>query len=146
MHYLEPLLSCRYLEPLLRCRYLEPLLRCRYLEPLLRCRYLEPLLRCRYLESLFRCRYLEPLRDETFLSSDEVVRLVGNIQEIVHFQKEFLTNLEEAVEDQSILLYTQVSQFKVKTAYWVYSTAMNILGSPSPTVRKNRNALLFIRV
>ena len=58
-------------------------------------------------------RYLEPLKEETFLSSDEVVRLVGNIQEIVHFQKEFLKNLEECVDDESFLIYTKPQEFKV---------------------------------
>lgn len=62
--------------------------------------------------SLF-IRYLEPLKEETFLSSDEVVRLVGNIQEIVHFQKEFLKNLEESIDDESFVLYTSGFEFKV---------------------------------
>lgn len=59
-------------------------------------------------------RYLEPLKEETFLSSDEVVRLVGNIQQIVHFQKEFLRNLEESVDDESFVLYTAAYEFKVR--------------------------------
>jgi len=59
------------------------------------------------------CRYLEPLKEETFLSSDEVVRLVGNIQEIVHFQKQFLKNLEESIDDESFPLYSSACEFKV---------------------------------
>ena len=60
---------------------------------------------------------MEPLKEETFLSSDEVVRLVGNIQQIVHFQKEFLRNLEESVDDESFVLYTAAYEFKVRDLY-----------------------------
>lgn len=60
------------------------------------------------------CRYLEPLKEESFLSSDEVVRLVGNIQQIVNFQKEFLKNLEESTEGESFYRHSSVSEFKVR--------------------------------
>ncbi|ESO03700.1 hypothetical protein HELRODRAFT_99976 [Helobdella robusta] len=43
-------------------------------------------------------RYLEPLRDEMFLSGDELDQLFGNIRGIVQFQKLFLQSLEEAIE------------------------------------------------
>ncbi|XP_064601963.1 protein still life, isoform SIF type 1-like isoform X2 [Liolophura sinensis] len=42
-------------------------------------------------------RYLEPLKEETFLTTDEIEQLFGNIQEIVQFQKQFLHSLEEAI-------------------------------------------------
>ena len=63
--------------------------------------------------SLLHYRYLEPLKEENFLSSEEVVRLVGNIQEIVNFQKQFLKNLEESVDDESYVLSTAIYGFKV---------------------------------
>ena len=76
---------------------------------------------------MFPCivfRYLEPLKEETFLSSDEVVRLVGNIQQIVHFQKEFLRNLEESVDDESFVLYTAAYECKVR-AYTVQTVTLD---------------------
>ncbi|XP_053674323.1 protein still life, isoform SIF type 1 [Anopheles nili] len=42
--------------------------------------------------------YLEPLKRETFLSYAEITALFGNIQEIVTFQRQFLNNLEEALD------------------------------------------------
>uniref|UniRef100_A0A182QZ20 Still life n=1 Tax=Anopheles farauti TaxID=69004 RepID=A0A182QZ20_9DIPT len=42
--------------------------------------------------------YLEPLKRETFLSNAEITALFGNIQEIVTFQRQFLNNLEEALD------------------------------------------------
>lgn len=42
--------------------------------------------------------YLEPLKRETFLSNAEITTLFGNIQEIVTFQRQFMQNLEEALE------------------------------------------------
>lgn len=43
-------------------------------------------------------RYLEPLKAETFLSSDDVDQLFGNMQEIIQFQRLFQQSIEEAVE------------------------------------------------
>ena len=43
-------------------------------------------------------RYLEPLKEETFLTSDKVAELFGNITEIVQFQQQFLHSLEQAIE------------------------------------------------
>ncbi|XP_070190492.1 protein still life, isoform SIF type 1-like isoform X2 [Littorina saxatilis] len=43
-------------------------------------------------------RYLEPLKEETFLTSDKVDELFGNITEIVQFQQQFLHSLEQAIE------------------------------------------------
>ncbi|XP_036357057.1 protein still life, isoform SIF type 1 isoform X5 [Octopus sinensis] len=43
-------------------------------------------------------RYLNPLKAETLLTSDEIMQLFGNIQEIVQFQEQFLQSLEEAIE------------------------------------------------
>lgn len=42
--------------------------------------------------------YLEPLKRETFLSNAEINALFGNIQEIVTFQRQFLQNLDHAIE------------------------------------------------
>ena len=42
-------------------------------------------------------RYLEPLKEETFLSGDDIQQLFGNIREIVQFQRLFLQSLEDAV-------------------------------------------------
>uniref|UniRef100_T1GH77 DH domain-containing protein n=1 Tax=Megaselia scalaris TaxID=36166 RepID=T1GH77_MEGSC len=44
--------------------------------------------------------YLDPLKRETFLSNAEINALFGNIHEIVTFQRQFLQNLEEAVESE----------------------------------------------
>nr|XP_018900306.1 PREDICTED: protein still life, isoforms C/SIF type 2 isoform X2 [Bemisia tabaci] len=57
--------------------------------------------------------YLEPLKKETFLSSAEINTLFGNIQEIVAFQRQFLQNLDEALEvEPDFELFQQPSQFK----------------------------------
>ncbi|XP_045472036.1 protein still life, isoform SIF type 1 isoform X1 [Harmonia axyridis] len=45
--------------------------------------------------------YLLPLKKETFLSSAEINALFGNIHEIVTFQRQFLLNLEDALELES---------------------------------------------
>ncbi|XP_043065567.1 protein still life, isoforms C/SIF type 2 isoform X4 [Drosophila bipectinata] len=42
--------------------------------------------------------YLEPMKRETFLSNAEINALFGNIHEIVTFQRQFLQNLEEALD------------------------------------------------
>lgn len=58
--------------------------------------------------------YLEPLKKETFLSNAEINALFGNIQEIVTFQRQFLQNLEEAIElDCDFHKFDSPSQFKV---------------------------------
>ena len=61
-------------------------------------------------------RYLEPLKEETFLSCDDIDQLFGNIQEIVQFQKLFLHSLEDAVESvQNFNMYHQETNIlKVK--------------------------------
>ncbi|KAI5633791.1 rhoGEF domain-containing protein [Phthorimaea operculella] len=57
--------------------------------------------------------YLEPLKRETFLSNAEINALFGNIQEIVTFQRQFLQNLEEALESEPNFHHFEVSnQFK----------------------------------
>lgn len=43
-------------------------------------------------------RYLEPLKEETFMSMEDVNQLFGNIHEISQFQKQFLQSLEEAMQ------------------------------------------------
>lgn len=58
--------------------------------------------------------YLEPLKRETFLSSAEIQALFGNIQEIFTFQRQFLQNLEEALElEPDFHKFEHSSQFKV---------------------------------
>ncbi|XP_076255312.1 guanine nucleotide exchange factor still life isoform X3 [Rhynchophorus ferrugineus] len=57
--------------------------------------------------------YLEPLKKETFLSNAEINALFGNIQEIVAFQRQFLHNLEDAVDlEADFHKYEYPSQFK----------------------------------
>ncbi|CAH4018425.1 unnamed protein product [Pieris brassicae] len=57
--------------------------------------------------------YLEPLKRETFLSNAEINALFGNIQEIVTFQRQFLQNLEEALEAEPNFHHLEFSnQFK----------------------------------
>lgn len=58
--------------------------------------------------------YLEPLKKETFLSNAEINALFGNIQEIVTFQRQFLQNLEEALDlEPEFHKFDYNSQFKV---------------------------------
>lgn len=58
--------------------------------------------------------YLEPLKRETFLSNSEINALFGNIQEIVTFQRQFLQNLDHAIETESEFYnFDHPSQFKV---------------------------------
>ncbi|PVD27952.1 hypothetical protein C0Q70_10528 [Pomacea canaliculata] len=42
--------------------------------------------------------YVKPLKEETFLTSEKVAELFGNITEIVQFQQQFLHSLEQAIE------------------------------------------------
>ncbi|KAF5297733.1 hypothetical protein FQR65_LT09906 [Abscondita terminalis] len=57
--------------------------------------------------------YLEPLKRETFLSNAEINALFGNIQEIVTFQRQFLQNLDEALEmEPDFNKFDYPSQFK----------------------------------
>jgi len=44
-------------------------------------------------------RYLEPLKEESFLSDDDMQQLFGNIQDIIRFQKLFLDELERSLSD-----------------------------------------------
>lgn len=64
--------------------------------------------------------YLEPLKRETFLSMAEITTLFGNIQEIVTFQRQFLQNLEEALElEPDFHKFDHPSQFKVKNFFFL---------------------------
>ncbi|XP_025159708.1 protein still life, isoform SIF type 1 isoform X4 [Harpegnathos saltator] len=57
--------------------------------------------------------YLEPLKRETFLSNAEINALFGNIQEIVTFQRQFLQNLDHAIEMEAHFnSFDHPSQFK----------------------------------
>ncbi|XP_029155377.1 protein still life, isoform SIF type 1 isoform X3 [Nylanderia fulva] len=57
--------------------------------------------------------YLEPLKRETFLSNAEINALFGNIQEIVTFQRQFLQNLDHAIEmEADFNSFDHPSQFK----------------------------------
>jgi len=59
--------------------------------------------------------YLEPLKRETFLSNAEINALFGNIQEIVTFQRQFLQNLDHAIEmEVDFNNFDHPSQFKVR--------------------------------
>lgn len=72
-------------------------------------------LRLQHLNNLLE-NYLEPLKKETFLSNAEINALFGNIQEIVTFQRQFLQNLEEALEAEPNFHHFEFSnQFKVCT-------------------------------
>lgn len=58
--------------------------------------------------------YLEPMKRETFLSNAEINALFGNIHEIVTFQRQFLQNLEEALElEPDFHKFEHSSQFRV---------------------------------
>lgn len=58
---------------------------------------------------------MEPLKRETFLSSAEIAALFGNIQEIYTFQRQFLQNLEEALDlEPDFHKFDHSSQFKVR--------------------------------
>ena len=63
--------------------------------------------------------YLEPLKQETFLSVEDIERLFGNIQEIVQFQKQFLHSLEQAVEQEAPAAAdsNDASRFKVSNSF-----------------------------
>lgn len=62
--------------------------------------------------------YLEPLKRETFLSNAEITALFGNIQEIVTFQRQFLQNLDEALElEPDFHKFDHSSQFKVRFSF-----------------------------
>ena len=63
-------------------------------------------------------RYLEPLKEETFLSAEDIEALFGNIQEIVQFQKLFLQSLEAAVELDDVSVFSGAHQFKVSCSAW----------------------------
>ncbi|KAJ1528617.1 hypothetical protein ONE63_007016 [Megalurothrips usitatus] len=57
--------------------------------------------------------YLEPLKKETFLSMAEINALFGNIQEIVAFQRQFLNNLDEALDlEPDFHKFEHPSQFR----------------------------------
>ncbi|XP_069967268.1 protein still life, isoform SIF type 1 isoform X15 [Bactrocera oleae] len=57
--------------------------------------------------------YLEPMKRETFLSNAEINALFGNIHEIVTFQRQFLQNLEEALElEPDFHKFEHSSQFR----------------------------------
>ena len=59
-------------------------------------------------------RYLEPLKEETFLSGEDIEQLFGNIQEIVTFQRMFLQSLEEAIEmEPNFSTITEPKHFRV---------------------------------
>jgi T-lymphoma invasion and metastasis-inducing protein 1 len=68
--------------------------------------------------------YLEPLKRETFMSNAEINALFGNIHEIVAFQRQFLQNLDEALEmEPEFHKLEHPSQFKVRKR--LPTTSMN---------------------
>ncbi len=81
-------------------------------------------------------RYLEPLKEETFLSGEELEQLFGNIQEMVQFQRLFLQSLEEAVElETDFNSLTEPAQFRVRTKYMCTNSVFNWPGQRSGYVR-----------
>lgn len=61
--------------------------------------------------------YLEPMKRETFLSNAEINALFGNIHEIVTFQRQFLQNLEEALElEPEFNKFEHCGQFRVSSS------------------------------
>jgi T-lymphoma invasion and metastasis-inducing protein 1 len=71
--------------------------------------------------------YLEPLKRETFLSNAEITALFGNIQEIVTFQRQFLQNLEEALDiEPDFHRFDHSSQFKVSPWFFYFFVDYNI--------------------
>lgn len=61
-------------------------------------------------------RYLEPLKEEMFLSSDEIDNIFGNIQEIALFQRQFLHSLEEAIQLDSPFFHgADIKHYRVST-------------------------------
>ena len=59
-------------------------------------------------------RYLEPLKEERFLTSDEIDHIFGNIQEIAQFQRQFLQSLVEAIgTDDQFLQSTEFKDYRV---------------------------------
>lgn len=68
---------------------------------------------------------MEPLKRETFLSNAEITALFGNIQEIVTFQRQFLLNLEEALEiEPDFHKFDHSSQFRVSTIIYAVVDAI----------------------
>lgn len=60
-------------------------------------------------------RYLEPLKEEMFLTSDEIDNIFGNIQEIALFQRQFLHSLEEAIQlDSPFFQGTDIKHYRVR--------------------------------
>eukprot|EP00794_Sanderia_malayensis_P002640 gene2640-3057_t len=58
-------------------------------------------------------RYLYALREESFLSKDEIENLVDNVSEIFDFQTSFLDNLEEIIRtDKGFHKYEEISEFQ----------------------------------
>jgi len=57
--------------------------------------------RCAWLQDLdcLATRYVEPLREESFLSDDDLQRLFGNIRDIIQFQKLFVDELQQSLRD-----------------------------------------------
>lgn len=75
--------------------------------------------------------YLEPLKRETFLSHAEIATLFGNIQEIVTFQRQFLQNLEEALElEPDFHKFDQTCQFKVREREREGERVIELAGRP----------------
>jgi hypothetical protein len=64
-------------------------------------------------------RYLKPLKEETFLSSEDSYHLFGNIHEISQFQKQFLQSLEEAMQlEGDFLAIEDPKLFRVLFLYY----------------------------
>lgn len=87
--------------------------------------------------------YLEPLKRETFLSHAEIAALFGNIQEIVTFQRQFLQNLEEALDlEPDFHKFEHSSQFKV--SYYGNINSIHIYLGIKETKCKKQNKKCFL--
>ena len=78
-------------------------------------------------------RYLEPLKEETFLTGDDIQQLFGNIREIVQFQRLFLQSLEDAVIiDPDLNIVDNPKHFSV--------SSLVALDPGAKTIEKNTNS------
>lgn len=90
---------------------------------------------------------MEPLKRETFLSNAEINALFGNIQEIVTFQRQFLQNLDHAVElEADFNNLDHPSQFKVRIpraiSFYLYFMSLKLIRS----LRVTSSLFVFVKV
>lgn len=79
---------------------------------------------------------MEPLREQNFLSADEMMAVFGNIQEMVTVQRKFLRSLEASIESDTATPLESIahpSEFKVRR-YTIPFVTRNRFSSPVFTV------------